>query len=80
MPSAKQKHKTKKFFSRNTPPGLTFLSGEKHKVYSLLPWRGECWEGLHPHLKQRAAHGRRGRSFRKERWLQKIFVQIDEKK
>ena len=32
MPSAKQKHKKKKFFSRNTPPGLvsTFFHPEKN--------------------------------------------------
>ena len=67
MPRAKQKHKTNNFFSRNRPRGARFLSGEKHKVYSLLPWRGECWEGLHPHLKQRAANKRRGRSLVKEK-------------
>lgn len=78
MLRAKQKHKKKKFFSRNTPPGLMFLSEEKHKVYSLLVWREKCWEGLHPRLKQRAADRRRGRSLRNNLLLQKIFVQIDE--
>ena len=76
MPRAKQKHKKKKFFSRNTPP---VLSEEKYKVYSLLPWREKLWEGLHPRQKQRAADRRRGRSFHKERLLRKIFVQIEKK-
>ena len=78
MSRAKQKHKTKKFFSRNTPPGLMFLSEEKHKVYSLLVWRERCWEGLHPRQKQRAANGWRGRSLPQLKTLQKIFVQNDE--
>ena len=80
LPRQKRFAWAKKFFPRNTPGYPIFLSEEKHKVYSLLPWRDNRWESLHPRLKQRAADRRRGRSFRKERLLQKIFVQIDEKK
>ena len=39
MPSTKEKHERKKFFSRNTPPGFVFLPERIHKVYSLLPWQ-----------------------------------------
>jgi len=77
---AQHKTKTQKekiFFPKYTP-GSMFLSEEKHKVYSLLAQQEKCWEGLQPHLKQRAADRRRGRSFHKEKSLQKTFVQIDE--
>jgi hypothetical protein len=81
---AQTKTKTQKkkiFFLKYTPRSIRFnflSSGEKHKVYSLLVSQDNRWEGLHPHLKQRAADRRRGRSFHKEKSFQKIFVQNDE--
>ena len=67
MPRQKQKHKKKNFFSRNTPPGLKFLSEEKYKVYSLFCLMRETVGRPPPHLKQRAANRRRGRSLVKEK-------------
>jgi hypothetical protein len=79
---AKRKTQNEKiFFPKYTPRSISFhslSSGEKHKVYSLLASQDNHWEGLHPHLKQRAADRRRGRSFHKEQLPQKTFVQIDE--
>ena len=77
MPRTKQKHKKKNFFSRNTPPGYVSIRGKTQSLLYASLARGVLGRPP-PHLKQRAAHGRRGRSFRKERLLQKIFVQIDE--
>ena len=48
MPRQKQNHQIKKFFSRNTPPGLCFLSEEKYKVYSSYNFWENADEGLHP--------------------------------
>ena len=62
MPRQKEKHKSKKYFSRNTPPILLdqeFSSGEKHQVYCRFISEKIPQVYCPPPQLPRAAHGRR---------------------
>jgi hypothetical protein len=77
-PEQNKSTKRKNFFPEIHPPDV-FIWGKTQSLLSTCLVR-EVLGRPPPRLKQRAADRRRGRCFHKERLLQKIFVQNDEKK